>query len=102
MALKEPPFDVGDEVELFADFVNQADQPANPTDATLQIGRRDGTILHTFTKAGGDFTNPVVGTLERGYVIEEAGLVFSWDAVGVVTVAAEGVIPTRRRTLARP
>lgn len=102
MPVKEPPYDVGDEVELFAEFENAAGAPANPTDATLQIGRRDGTILHTFTLAAAELANPVVGTLERAYVIEETGLRFSWDAEGVVTLAAEGVIPTRRRALARP
>lgn len=102
MPVKEPPFDVGDEIVLFAHFVNALDLPANPIAATLQIGRKDGTILETFTLAAGHFTIPVAGTLERTYVIEEAGLVFSWDAEGVVTVAREGVIPTRRRSLARP
>lgn len=102
MPPKEPPYDVGDEVGIYADFENQAGGSALPIEATLQIGRRDGTILETFTLSGGDFTNPQAGRLERAYVLPEDGLVFSWDGEGLVTLAREGVIPTRRRTLPRP
>lgn len=98
--VKQPPFDVGDEIVIFVDYVDDANVPTNPTTVTLQIGRRDGTILATHPI--GDLTNPTAGRFEFKFEIPETDLVFSWDATGVVTMAREGEIPTRRRTLAPP
>lgn len=104
MAVKQQPYDVGDEVVLFASYV-AADgvTPVTPDEVVLQIGRRDGHVLHTFRLTEDELTVAAAGTVERSYVIEEPDLRFTFDAVGGVTIAdTNGQIPTRKRVLARP
>lgn len=100
--VKGPPWDVGDEIVLFAEFVDAASAAADPDECVLQIGRRDGEIVATFRKSLGELVNPTLGRWEKAYVIPEPGLRYSWDATGTIHMAEEGTIPTRIRTLAPP
>jgi hypothetical protein len=87
--IKTEPFDVGDEVTIFADFVNAAGAPANPTDAKLQIEKPDGTELTTIDDSV--MANPSTGRLEYAYLIVAGGEHrFRFSATGAFKIAREG------------
>lgn len=99
--VKTEPFDVGDQVFVFAEFVGANGLPANPTDATLQIEKPDGTELATIHI--GAMANPVVGRLEYGYVIADPlRHYFRWASSGAFTIAKEGSFGVSKNRLQAP
>lgn len=100
-SVKTEPWDVGDEVVIYADFVDATGAPATPTNATLQIEEPDGTELATIQKAA--MANPSTGRLEYPFTITKHGrYYYRWAATGAFKIAIEGSFGVTEPRLTTP
>lgn len=86
MATKTEPWDVGDDVIVYADFENAAGVATTPTGGTLKIQDPAGNET---THAFGTLTNPSAGRLEKTVRATMAG---RWYGNFTMTVAGVQVV----------
>lgn len=86
MATKTEPYDVGDDVIVYADFENAAGALTTPTDGTLKIQDPDGVET---SYAFAALANPSAGRLEKTVRATKAG---RWYANFTMVVAGTQIV----------
>ena len=100
MATKTEPFDIGDEVVVFAEFTDDADVATTPSEGLLTIEEPDGTQTET---EFADLTNPAAGRLEHEFLITQSGThYFRFQATQPLRLAREGAFHVRKSEIVGP
>jgi hypothetical protein len=94
------PYDIGDAVELAADFTDLDGTPADPTEVLLLIRAPDDTVA-TIEQA--DLANPSTGEWTYLLLIDQSGWYrYRFEGSGAVTAAEEKRFRVRRQEVAAP
>lgn len=93
-------YDIGDTLELSADFTDLDGDPADPAVVELSVKAPDGTVE---VIEQGDLTNDEVGTWSYLYSPDQTGLYwYRFVGEGNVDAAEEKVFRVRRRHVPAP
>lgn len=98
MATKQEPYDVGDAVVLAALWTDVNGYAAAPTDVVLSLRKPGGTLV---TVPLADLDNPVLGTYQYEYTVDEAGRWhYRWQATGnEITLVGEDHFTVRKSSV---
>jgi hypothetical protein len=90
-------WDIGDEITLWAQFVNAAGQPANPTRLAVAVLLGDDALMPlSATQSIDEDGTPIVGAFEAIFRPTTSGVFpIGWLGTGAVTASAPQEIAVR-------
>lgn len=92
--MDEKGYDIGDEFNFTATFLDKDKEPKSPTEVTLRVRKPDGTVVTPFVTPGDE------GVYTAEIDLDQHGRWrYGWRGTGVLKAYREGYFDVRRKTV---